>query len=97
MPKVLNKRTDIIPVDAIYVGRPSPWGNDMTIAELQTLFPKDTKQELHEKAVEWFSRYAKAKLKLHPDWLIPLRGKDLVCWCHPMPCHAHVLLELANA
>lgn len=30
-------------------------------------------------------------------WLKPLRGKDLACWC-PLdkPCHADVLLELAN-
>jgi hypothetical protein len=27
-----------------------------------------------------------------------LRGKDLACWCPPdQPCHADVLLELANA
>jgi len=27
-----------------------------------------------------------------------LRGKDLACWCKPgAPCHADVLLELANA
>lgn len=27
-----------------------------------------------------------------------LRGKDLVCWCAPgEPCHADILLELANA
>jgi hypothetical protein len=26
-----------------------------------------------------------------------LRGKDLACWCPPdQPCHADVLLELAN-
>lgn len=25
-----------------------------------------------------------------------LRGKDLLCWCYPAPCHADVLLELAN-
>jgi len=26
-----------------------------------------------------------------------LRGKDLACWCRPgEPCHADVLLELAN-
>lgn len=30
--------------------------------------------------------------------LEPLRGKDLACWCKPGdPCHADVLLELANA
>lgn len=27
-----------------------------------------------------------------------LRGRDLACWCKPgCPCHADVLLELANA
>jgi hypothetical protein len=25
-----------------------------------------------------------------------LRGKDLVCWCAPKPCHGDVLLRLAN-
>lgn len=31
-------------------------------------------------------------------WLLPLRGSNLACWC-PVgtPCHADVLLELANA
>jgi hypothetical protein len=26
-----------------------------------------------------------------------LRGKNLACWCEHAPCHADVLLELANA
>jgi hypothetical protein len=26
-----------------------------------------------------------------------LRGKDLCCWCPNHPCHADVLLEIANA
>lgn len=26
-----------------------------------------------------------------------LRGKNLACWCKDGPCHADVLLELANA
>ena len=26
-----------------------------------------------------------------------LKGKDLVCWCAPQPCHADVLLEIANS
>jgi hypothetical protein len=25
-----------------------------------------------------------------------LRGRDLVCWCAPEPCHGDVLLRLAN-
>ena len=25
-----------------------------------------------------------------------LRGKNLVCWCAPLPCHGDILLEIAN-
>lgn len=25
-----------------------------------------------------------------------LRGKNLACWCKASPCHADVLLEIAN-
>lgn len=32
------------------------------------------------------------------DNIADLRGKNLACWCKPgTPCHADVLLELANA
>jgi hypothetical protein len=32
------------------------------------------------------------------DIMRELRGKNLACWCKPgEPCHADVLLELANA
>jgi hypothetical protein len=34
--------------------------------------------------------------EVRPD-LAPLRGRDLACWCPlDQPCHADVLLELAN-
>lgn len=49
-------------------------------------------------AVEWFRWYLS---EFSPEWLekylAPLRGKNLACWCKPGdPCHADVLLELAN-
>lgn len=32
------------------------------------------------------------------EWLAPLVGKDLVCWCPlDQPCHADVLLRIANS
>lgn len=31
-------------------------------------------------------------------WLEPLRGKNIACWCKlGEPCHADVLLRLANS
>ena len=33
MPKVLNKRVDGIPPGAVYIGRPSVWGNPFVIGK----------------------------------------------------------------
>jgi hypothetical protein len=93
--RVLNKHRDTIPPDAVYVGRPTKWGNPMTVDELATLFPADTREELHSTAVDWYRAYINYNKALASQ-LCELKGKDLVCWCTPLPCHADVLLELAN-
>lgn len=90
--KVLNKRTDTIPPDAVYVGRPSKWGNPFEIG-------KDAKgvywnrQDVINLYEAWLQSNEKEGLMLE---LHELKGKDLVCWCAPLPCHADILLELAN-
>jgi len=55
-------------------------------------------------AVEWFQEaIVDSVLSYEPGFFEPLRGKDLCCWCplfddegKPYPCHADVLLEIAN-
>ena len=85
MPRVLNNRTDHIPHDAVYVGRPSKWGNPFLIGR------DGAREQVVKRHREWV--YFTCDL----DGLKrELRGKDLVCWCAPLPCHADVLLELAN-
>lgn len=36
----------------------------------------------------------------HRQWILDnlhtLKGKTLLCWCAPLPCHGDVLLALAN-
>jgi len=88
MPKVWNKRKRLEPkpLDAIYVGRPSRWGNPFRSPEDGT----------REEVIAKFETYALEKLRREPDWLKPLVSKDLVCWCAPLACHADVLLRLAN-
>jgi hypothetical protein len=83
--QVLNKRTDKIPPDAVYVGRPSKWGNPFI---LSNKLPRHI-------AVNEYRRYLLNNLELMAS-LSELKGRDLVCWCAPLPCHADVLLELAN-
>lgn len=85
MPKVLNNRTDKIPLDAVYVGRPSKWGNPFQL--IAETFRHDV--------VIQYKEYLLKNKKLMND-LHELRGKDLVCWCAPRECHADVLLKLAN-
>lgn len=62
--------------------------------------PGYTLIETPEMAVAWFRRYAELKLELRRDlnWLEPLRGHDLACWCDVDAeyCHVDVLLELVN-
>ena len=92
--KVLNKRRDQIPSDAVYVGRPSKWGNPFKMND--PLLPAGLSREGKRKAV--IAEYRKW-IQTQPDLmkaLSELRGKDLVCWCAPLLCHADVLLELAN-
>lgn len=58
----------------------------------------DTRYSLIEnnaQAVEWFRWY---KTSFPDKDIKKLRGKDLACWCPlDQPCHADVLLEIANS
>lgn len=50
-----------------------------------------------EQSLELFGDYAPKRLRWDRAWLEPLRGKDLACWCkEDAPCHADILLRLAN-
>jgi hypothetical protein len=95
MPKVYNKRHKDVPKDAIYVGRPTKWGNPFTHLVNRGL--AEVKVGTREEAVSSYKDYLLSHQNLINDVKLELRGKDLVCWCAPKPCHADVLLEIANA
>ena len=90
--RIQRKRTKgwRMPEGAVYVGRPSRWGNPYGRGHRGVRL-----QIFREFNVRAFATHVVPFMP--PDWLAPLRGRDLVCWC-PMdqPCHADVLLELAN-
>ena len=102
MPKRLQrKRTKgwKAPPGARYVGRPSRWGNPFKIGV------DGTAEECVRKYVEMLIPYKHGGSMA--DFLLSeanieairldLQGKDLLCFC-PLhqPCHADVLLSLAN-
>ena len=85
MTRIWNKNRDVPPPDAVYVGRPSAWGNP---------FRMQSERERH-RACDQFDEYAIKRAAQEPLWLTPLIGKDLVCWCAPKRCHAETLRRLA--
>lgn len=97
MPKrIQRKRTKgwRMPDGAVYVGRPTKWQNLAKVGDRKILNGKTT-MVTHQMAVDLFIFWLDPELIA--DAKDELRGKDLACWC-PLssPCHADVLLELAN-
>jgi hypothetical protein len=119
--RIQRKRTKgwRMPEGAVYVGRPSRWGNPFVGEEwydldLSLRLYDDVARgiwdplPLRERDVSdavalsiygdsrrWTRRFRGG----HPREAIryELSGRDLVCWCPlDQPCHADVLLELAN-
>lgn len=97
MPKrIQRKRTRgwRMPEGAIYVGRPTRFGNPFP-------FGPGAYYKTREESVAAYKRSVELGLKEIPIWkelLQTLAGHDLTCWCPlDQPCHADVLLELANA
>ena len=93
-----------MPPGAVYVGRGSRWGNPCAVGDLVMMgadhtggAPKIGPATAADAVLYFRKRTVPAALAVNPAWLEPLRGKTLACWC-PLdaPCHADVLLELAN-
>jgi hypothetical protein len=88
MPVVLNRKQSGVPDGAVYVGRPSKWGNPFKIGI------HGTREQVITKYREWILASIADNPRVYD--LEELREKDLVCWCHPQPCHGDVLIQIAN-
>jgi hypothetical protein len=100
--RIQRKRTAgwRMPEGAVYVGRPSKWGNPFRAGAFRFLTgPKAGQKMDAADAVKAFRN--RINLVEGEEVIARIRkelaGKDLVCWC-PLdaPCHADVLLEIAN-
>ncbi len=77
-----------MPEGAVYVGRPTMWGNPYRVP-----FNGD-----RDACVRLYRESLKVQRAFRREVRKQLRGKDLACWCPlDQPCHADVLLEIANA
>lgn len=90
--RIQRKRTKDwrMPEGAVYVGRPSRWGNRFYMGLPANPTAEDCVRRFRSEQVPELQAG-------NPD-IGSLRGKSLVCWCRlDVACHADVLLEIANA
>lgn len=94
------------PDGAVYVGRPGQWGNPFVVGERYSQYVRG--QSVRVEHVTGMCKTAETAVRLFRRWIamradyaervrVELAGRDLMCWC-PLdkPCHADVLLEVAN-
>ena len=97
MPKVWNKHHKNAPADAVYVGRPTAFGNCFThLPSVVKKYPDMILVRDREAAVAAYETMVRNEPIVIAIIKNLLKGKDLVCWCAPEPCHADVLLKIAN-
>ena len=77
-----------MPENTVYVGRGSKWGNPFPVGKQFTI----------EESLKNYKVYILGHIQVKKDLDIEeIRGKNLACWCSlDEPCHADVLLKLAN-
>jgi len=88
--RIQRKRTKgwRMPENTVYVGRPTKWGNPFTVSCPASFGYK-------QKIVQQYE--ASMSIMLKQDARVELRGKNLACFCPlDQPCHADVLLKIAN-
>lgn len=95
MPTVYSKRKGSVqpPADAVLVDRTTKFGNPHPIGYCKRC---KTTHDRAEAIAAFACDVADGTIMLTDSDLEELRGRDLVCWCAPLACHADVLLRLAN-
>jgi len=85
--QVLNKKSDVIPKGAVYIGRPSVFGNPFPV----------TKKQVRHIAVEKFRVYFAERSKNDRVFMAALQklktATALVCFCKPEACHGDIIAE----
>jgi hypothetical protein len=94
--RVINIREvpQAMPPDYVYVGRAGR-GHDGYFGNPFMLSATETR----ERVIARFRAYANDRIAHDPIYaqrVRALRGKTLVCFCAPQPCHGDVLAELAE-
>lgn len=94
-----------MPPNTVKVDRTTRWGNPWRVGEPYVGDPAEAVRRFRSAVIGFTSNGSFCAPLAHPDSYIgriirdadQLRGKNLACWCAlDAPCHADVLLDLAN-
>lgn len=99
-----------MPPNTLKVDRSTRWGNPFSATLIATTFCNTVTGHFPApiiyfnepkglgRCIDLYIAWLAAKCDTDPQFLMPLRGKNLGCWCKPGAlCHADVLLRIANA
>lgn len=91
-----------MPDNTVKVTRPGPWGNPFIVNPRVKPGGRSGASYICVPTIEDAVACFEEMLLLRLDWIeearAQLAGKNLACWCKPgAPCHADVLLRLANS
>lgn len=76
------------------VTRGTAWGNSYKIGEWYDIDGTQIRI-VQENCLLYYERYVRSMLESFPDWLEPLRGHNLACFCKSgAVCHRNTLLKL---
>jgi hypothetical protein len=93
--QALSMATNGLPV--VYVARPGKWGNPLRVGQFANYTAENAVRDFRAWMMREPSVRSFENVYGHPPPVDALRGKNLACWCKlGTPCHADVLIELAN-
>lgn len=85
-PRVINLDLETATPDAVFIGRPSKWGNPFKVGKDGNIF------DVAQKYISWLQ----TQPELIADAKRELRGLDLACYCKPNLCHGDLLVLISN-
>lgn len=96
--RIQRKRTKgwKMPEDAVYMGRPSPWGNPFNWEDINPKVADTLRKRMARlRFREWIQHPDQSELLARAKK--ELKGKKGACWCKLTdPCHVDVWLQLIN-
>lgn len=87
--RILNRNHGGIPRNAVFIGRGSKYGNPYKIG----------RDGSRDEVIALYRDYLLSRLEegyFTIDEIIALYETDLVCYCHPLPCHGEVIHEFGK-